>query len=72
MTAILPPIPRVVFTILEPISLYVQEIYFLITTAHDHSVAGALAPLIDPPGFVSSQLPLVEVHRLYETEQVRS
>lgn len=33
------------------------------------SVAGALSPLIDPAFFVSSQVPNVAVHGLYETER---
>ena len=41
MSAILPPIPRFVFTILEPLSL----------------VAGYLAPLLNTSKFVSSQVP---------------
>lgn len=41
MATILPPIPRLVFTILEPISL----------------LAGALAPVLDPTTFVTSQIP---------------
>lgn len=55
MTAILPPIPRFVFTVFEPISL----------------VAGAVAPLISLPYFVTSQLGHIPAHPLYETEQVR-
>ncbi|KAI9669151.1 MAG: hypothetical protein M1831_000743 [Alyxoria varia] len=42
MAAQLPPIPRYLFTIIEPISL----------------IAGALGPLLDPSGFVTNQLPL--------------
>ena len=42
MTSILPPIPRFVFTIFEPIAL----------------VAGYLSPMLDTTGFVNSQFPL--------------
>ena len=42
MASILPPIPRFVFTILEPVAL----------------VAGYLSPMLDPAGFINSQLPL--------------
>ena len=41
MASILPPIPRFVFTVFEPIAL----------------VAGYLSPMLDPTGFVNSQLP---------------
>lgn len=37
-----------------------------------NSVAGALAPIFDPAGFVSSQLGHVQPHPLYPTEQVLS
>ncbi|TVY92159.1 hypothetical protein LAWI1_G000508 [Lachnellula willkommii] len=42
MTSILPPIPRFVFTILEPLSL----------------IAGAVAPFISPEWFVAEQTPM--------------
>lgn len=45
MTSILPPIPRFVFTVFEPIAL----------------VAGYLSPLLDTTGFVNSQLPTTSV-----------
>ena len=41
MASILPPIPRFVFTVFEPIAL----------------VAGYLSPMLDTSGFVNSQLP---------------
>ncbi|KAK4691484.1 hypothetical protein P7C71_g5526, partial [Lecanoromycetidae sp. Uapishka_2] len=41
MTSILPPIPRFVFTIFEPIAL----------------AAGFLCPMVDTPAFIQSQLP---------------
>ena len=41
MASILPPFPRFVFTIFEPIAL----------------VAGYLSPMLDTKGFVNSQLP---------------
>ncbi|RDL36053.1 Uncharacterized protein BP5553_06665 [Venustampulla echinocandica] len=40
MTAILPPIPRLVFTVLEPISL----------------LAGAVAPFVSPEWFIAEQI----------------
>ena len=36
------------------------------------SIAGAIAPLIDPAGFVTSQLGHIPAHPLYETERVLS
>jgi len=36
------------------------------------SIAGALAPIVDPAGFVSSQLAHIVPHNLYPTEQVLS
>lgn len=39
-------------------------------TADANSVAGAVAPLIDCPAFVSSQLAHIAPHALFETEQV--
>ncbi|KAL9071071.1 MAG: hypothetical protein Q9161_004410 [Pseudevernia consocians] len=45
MASIMPPIPRFVFMIFEPIAL----------------VAGYLSPLLDTTGFVNSQLPATSV-----------
>ena len=45
MASILPPIPRFVFTIFEPIAL----------------AAGYLSPMLDTSGFVNSQLPPASV-----------
>jgi len=36
------------------------------------SIAGAIAPLVDPAGFVTSQLGHIPAHPLYETERVLS
>ena len=45
MASILPPFPRFVFTIFEPIAL----------------VAGYLSPMLDTTGFVNSQLPATSI-----------
>ena len=45
MASILPPFPRFVFTIFEPIAL----------------VAGYLSPMLDSTGFVNSQLPATSI-----------
>lgn len=49
MTSILPPLPRFVFTIFEPITL----------------AAGFLCPMLDTTGFVQSQLPSVSSASAY-------
>ncbi|KAI9715427.1 MAG: hypothetical protein M1828_000847 [Chrysothrix sp. TS-e1954] len=54
MTTILPPIPRFVFTIFEPLSL----------------IAGALGPILAPVYFVQSQLPHLAAHPLFPSEHV--
>ena len=58
MANILPPIPRIVFTVLEPISL----------------LAGFLAPILDTSHFVSTQMPetspYVAAHALTPAERI--
>ena len=54
MTSILAPIPRLIFTILEPLSL----------------LAGFLAPLINTPKFVSSQVSTAIPTALTSTNRV--
>ncbi|KAF1811082.1 hypothetical protein P152DRAFT_475130 [Eremomyces bilateralis CBS 781.70] len=54
MASILPPIPRAIFTIFEPISL----------------VAGWIAPFINMSYFVNSQLPFLNPHTPLPTEEL--
>lgn len=54
MASILPPVPRIIFTILEPISL----------------LAGYLAPLLNTSKFVSSQVPNAIPTALTSTNRV--
>jgi hypothetical protein len=57
MASILPTIPRVVFTILEPISLQVPfHSSVLILTRPDLRIAGAVAPFISPEWFIAEQI----------------
>ena len=51
MASIMPPIPRFVFTVLEPIAL----------------VAGYLSPMLDTTGFVNSQLPATSLTTITPT-----
>ena len=55
MASILPPIPRFVFTVFEPIAL----------------VAGYLSPMLDTSGFVNSQLPPASVTTISPTATER-
>ena len=55
MASILPPIPRFVFTVFEPIAL----------------VAGYLSPMLDVSGFVNSQLPPASVTTISSTATER-
>jgi len=57
MATILPPFPRLVFTILEPLSLYVSTLLFYQqVTDSIRSIAGWLAPIMDPHAFISDQV----------------
>jgi hypothetical protein len=73
MTSILPTVPRVVMTILEPLSLWAKLLQPILRRPHTtSSIAGAVAPLIDCSFFVSSQLGHLKAHPLLDTEQVLS
>ncbi|TKA76203.1 hypothetical protein B0A49_03046 [Cryomyces minteri] len=54
MASLLPPTPRFVFTVIEPLAL----------------IAGAIAPFVSPSEFVSAQLAHIPRHPLLPSEQI--
>lgn len=72
MASILPPIPRAIFTVFEPISLQASPLTSVAqqVLTFVRSIAGAVAPVVAPEFFVATQLSHLKSHALLPTEQV--